>query len=318
MKNSLHLCGMALCLGFALAGCSRETPGIFQGYVEGEFVHVATSGAGRLDTLNVARGDSVAAGDALFTLESENEAAALRQARKQLAAAEALLDDLKTGKRPQELDVIRSQVAQAKADAERSETERVRDEEQFAAGGISQSQLDRTRASAEISAARVRELEGQQAVAELPAREDQIRAQSAQVAAARAACEQAEWRLNQKNVASTVSGRVYDTLYRKGEWVPAGRPVVRLLPPENVKVRFFVPETELGHLAVGQDMALRGDGMQADLPAKVTYVSGEAEYTPPIIYSNERRSKLVFMVEARPVEPSANLHPGMPVQAALR
>ncbi len=318
MKQWICSAGMALCVGLALIGCTRETPGVFQGYVEGEFVHVATSGAGRLDTLNVARGDSVAAGDALFTLESENEAAALRQARKQLAAAEALLDDLKLGKRPQELDVIRSQVAQAKADSERAETERVRDEEQFVAGGISQSQLDRTRASAEISAARVRELEGQQAVAELPAREDQIRAQSAQVAAARAACEQAEWRLNQKSVASTVAGRVFDTLYRKGEWIPAGRPVVRLLPPENVKVRFFVPETELGRLAIGQDVALRCDGADAEIMAKVTYVSGEAEYTPPIIYSNERRSKLVFMVEARPVEPTANLHPGQPVQASLR
>ncbi len=318
MKQRWCVAGWVLGLGVALAGCSRETPGVFQGYVEGEFVTVATSMAGRLDVLAVARGGSVAAGDALFALESENEEAAVRQARKQLAAAEAQLDDLKTGKRPQELDVIRSQVAQAKADAERSETERVRDEEQFAAGGISQSQLDRTRASAEISAARVRELEGQQAVAELPAREDQIRAQSAQVAAARAACEQAEWRLNQKNVASTVSGRVYDTLYRKGEWIPAGRPVVRLLPPENVKVRFFVPETELGHLTVGQDVALRGDGIDAEIMAKVTYVSGEAEYTPPIIYSNERRSKLVFMVEARPVEAGANLHPGQPVQAALR
>ncbi len=305
-------------LGLALAGCTRETPGVFQGYVEGEFVHVATSGAGRLDTLSVARGDSVAAGDALFTLESENEAAALRQARKQLAAAESQLDDLKLGKRPQELDVIRAQQTQAKADAERAESERVRDEAQFVAGGISQAQLDRSRASAEISAARVSELEGQQSVAELPAREDQIRAQSAQVAAARAACEQAEWRLNQKKVASTVTGRVFDTLYREGEWVSAGRPVVRLLPPENVKVRFFVPETELGHLVMGQDVALRCDGAESEIKAKVTYVSGEAEYTPPIIYSNERRSKLVFMIEARPVEPTANLHPGQPVQASLR
>ena len=318
MKRGSEVAGAVLGLGLVLAGCSRETPDVFQGYAEGEFVHVATSVAGRLDVLDVERGGSVSAGDALFALESENEEAAVRQARKQVAAAEALLEDLKQGKRPQELDVVRAQVEQARADAGRAETERVRDEEQFAAGGISQSQLDRTRASAEISAARVRELEGQLTVAELPAREDQIRAQAAQVAAACATCEQAEWRLNQKRVASTVAGRVYDTLYRKGEWVPAGRPVVRLLPPGNVKVRFFVPEPELGRLSIGQDVALRCDGMEADLPAKVTYVSGEAEYTPPIIYSNERRSKLVFMVEARPVEPGANLHPGQPVQAALR
>ena len=318
MKQVCRLAGVVLGMGLALAGCTRETPGIFQGYVEGEFVHVATSGAGRLDTLNVARGDSVVAGDALFALESENEAAALRQARKQLAVAESQLDDMKLGKRPQEVEVIRAQWTQAKADAERAETERVRDEAQFLAGGIAQSQLDRSRASAEISAARVRELEGQVGVAELPAREDQIRAQTAQVAAARAACEQAEWRLNQKKISTTVGGRVFDTLYREGEWVPSGRPVVRLLPPENVKVRFFVPETELGRLSIGQEVALRRDGTEEEIVAKVTYVSGEAEYTPPIIYSNERRSKLVFMIEAKPVSPHSDLHPGQPVQASLR
>ena len=308
----------ALCAVVALAGCSRPPGHTFQGYVEGEFVHVATSGAGRLERLRVAQGDSVAAGTPLFELESENEAAALRQAQGQVAAAEAQLQDLQSGKRPQELEVLRAQLIQADVEAKRAEAERTRDEAQYEAGGIAQAQLDQARAAAEASAARVRELAGQLEVAGLPARAEQIQAQAAQVAAAKAAREQAEWRLRQNSVAASVAGRVFDTLYREGEWVPAGRPVVRLLPPENVKVRFFVPETELGHLTVGQDVALRGDGIDAEIMAKVTYVSGEAEYTPPIIYSNERRSKLVFMVEARPVEAGANLHPGQPVQAALR
>ena len=302
----------------ALTGCSRPASDTFQGYVEGEFVHVATSGAGQLERLLVAQGDRVEAGSPLFVLESENETAALRQAQDQLGVAEAQLKDIQEGKRPQELEVIRAQVAQAEAEAKRAEADRTRDEAQFTAGGISQSQLDQARAAAETSAARVRELSGQLEVAGLPAREDQIRAQAAQVEAAKAAVKQADWRLSEKAINTSVGGLVFDTLYREGEWVAAGRPVVRLLPPENVKVRFFIPETELGRLRIGQELALQCDGCAAEIPAKVTYISAEAEYTPPVIYSNETRSKLVFMVEARPVAEAASLHPGQPVQVSVR
>jgi HlyD family secretion protein len=92
-----------------------------------------------------------------------------------------------------------------------------------------------------------------------------------------------------------------------------------MLPPENVKVRFFVPEPLLGGLSIGQEVVLRRDGAPAEMRAKVTYISAESEYTPPVIYSNETRSKLVFMIEARP-DPAQthNLHPGQPVVVTLR
>ena len=110
-----------------------------------------------------------------------------------------------------------------------------------------------------------------------------------------------------------------DTLYRQGEWVPAGNPVVKLLPPLNVKVRFFVPETIVGGLASGRAVSIHCDGCPADVPATLTYVSNDAEFTPPVIYSNETRSKLVFMIEARPsVENAAKLRPGQPVSVMLQ
>ncbi len=307
-----------LSIAAALAGCSRVPPGTYQGYAEGEYVHVASSEAGRLDQLLAAKGESVAAGAPLFVLESAREAAALRQAKEQLSAAEAQLQDVQAGKRPLELDVIRAQLEQACADAAKSAADRVRDEAQFKGGGIAQAQLDRSRAAAEVSAARVREMERQLDVAGLPARDEQIRAQRAQVEAARAAAEQMEWRLLQKSAAAPVAGLVFDTLYREGEWVPAGRPVVRLLPPANLKIRFFVPETALGSLSVGQSLVIRCDGCAGDIPAVVSYISTEAEYTPPVIYSNETRAKLVFMVEAKPAADGAKLHPGQPVQVSLK
>jgi HlyD family secretion protein len=108
-------------------------------------------------------------------------------------------------------------------------------------------------------------------------------------------------------------------MYREGEWVAAGSPVVRLLPPGNVKLRFFVPETAAGYLKPGRNVSIGCDGCGAGVPAVVSYVSNEPEFTPPIIYSNETRAKLVFLVEARPsVENAARLRPGQPVSVTLQ
>ncbi|WP_455733151.1 HlyD family efflux transporter periplasmic adaptor subunit, partial [Burkholderia stabilis] len=120
-------------------------------------------------------------------------------------------------------------------------------------------------------------------------------------------------------IAAPAAGRVYDTLYRVGEWVQAGNPVVQMLPPQNLKVRFFVPEAAIASLAPGRAVAIRCDGCAADVPARITYVSSEAEYTPPVIYSNESRTKLVFMIEARPaVADAPKLHPGQPVSVSVQ
>lgn len=298
-----------------LSACSKEPPNIWQGYVEGEFVSVASPFAGRLDTLSVQRGQQVASGAPLFVLESDDERAARQQAAEQLRAAEAQLADLKTGKRPVEVDVSRAQLAQAQATAQRSAAQFRRDQAQFTIGGISQAQLDESRATAASDAARVRELQHDIDVARLPGRNDQQAAQAAQVEAARAALVQAEWKLSRKAVSATQAGLVYDTPYRLGEWVPAGSPVVRMLPPGNVKVRFYVPETIVGALKNGQAIQVHCDGCPAPVPANITYVSSEAEYTPPVIYSNETRRKLVFLVEARPSAADApKLRPGQPVE----
>ena len=133
-----------------------------------------------------------------------------------------------------------------------------------------------------------------------------------EVAAAQAALAQAAWRLEQKSVAAPVAGLVQDTFYVEGEWVGAGRPVASLLPPGNVKVRFYVPQTLLGSLQVGRVTEIRCDGCPAPIAAKVSFISSQAEYTPPVLYSKESRSKLVFLVEARP-QGAARLHPGQPV-----
>jgi HlyD family secretion protein len=310
---------LLLILPAALAGCSRDAPSSYQGYVEGEYVYIASPVGGRLDRLAVQRGQTVEGKAALFELESDQEAAAKLQAEEQLKAAESQLADLKAGKRKPEVEVVQAQLTQAIAAEEQAALQLKRDEAQFHAGGIARGQLEDSVSNQAIKAARVRELEGQLEVARLPAREEQIRAQGAQVEAARAAVSQSSWRLDQKRVATVQGGLVADTMYRVGEWVPAGSPVVRLLPPKNLKVRFFVPEPVAGSLKPGNNVAVHCDGCGADVPAVVSYISNDPEYTSPIIYSNETRAKLVFMVEARPsLDNAPRLRPGQPVAVSLR
>jgi len=301
------------------SACSKNTPSTYQGYVEGEFVHVGSGSAGRLQRLLVTRGQAVAANAALFELEAEQEAAALRQADEALRVAEAQLADLGTGKRDSEVAVLRAQLEQAAVAERQSGAQLARDTKQLEIGGISRMQLEASRARHEIEQARVRELEGQLAVAELSARPEQIRAQRSQVAAMRAGADQTRWRLDQKHVVAAQAGVVVDTLFREGEWVPAGAPVVRMLPPANVKVRFFVPQPALELVPVGRPLTIRCDGCAEAVAATVSYASPEPEFTPPIIYSNDTRAKLVFMIEARPAaEGAALLRPGQPVEVALR
>jgi HlyD family secretion protein len=303
----------------ALGACSQHAGNTWQGYVEGEFVYLGSTQSGKLTQLQVARGDQVNADAPVFALESVDETAALQQAQQQLAAARAQLADIQTGKRPPEVDVTKAQLAQAIANARKATLQLTRDEAQYRVGGIPKGQLDDTRAAADAANAQVRELTHEVQVARLPGRSQQLLAQSAQVEAAQAAVAQAQWKLDQKRVNAPAKGRVYDTLYRVGEWVQAGSPVVQMLPPQNVKVRFFVPETVVGSVAPGRALTIHCDGCASDVNAKITYVSSSAEYTPPVIYSNESRAKLVFMVEAHPsVDDAPRLHPGQPVSVTLQ
>jgi HlyD family secretion protein len=309
---------LAALASLALGACDERASDGYQGYVEGEFAYVGAAIGGRLVSLGVRRGDEVAAGATLFTLESDNEAAQRAQAEAELKAAQATLADLRAGKRTPEVNVARSQLGGAQADERKSALRLARDEAQFAIGGISRATLDDSRAAHDADIARVRQLQSEVAVAVLPSRDQQIKAQASQVAAAQAVVDQAAWRERQASVTAAVASRVEDTLYRPGEYVSAGMPIVKLLAKDDVKLRFFVPQARLGALAPGAAVSAQCDGCAAPIAATVSFIAAQAEFTPPVIYSNDTRSKLVFMVEARPApEAAAALHPGQPVVVRL-
>ena len=141
---------------------------------------------------------------------------------------------------------------------------------------------------------------------------------------AQAALREAEARLNsaqtrlaRRKIFSPADGVAHQIYYRPGEIVPAGRPVIALLPPANVKVRFFVPETELARVSLGDSVAVGCDNCPPDLTARISFIARTAEFTPPVIYSLEERAKLVYLVEARPERPQ-DMRIGQPVHVTLR
>ena len=250
-----------------IAGCSPNSSNEFQGYIEGEYVYVASPLGGTLETLAVARGDQVATEQLLFQLERRSEADAARQASNNLAQAKANL---------------------ALSEAQFGRREQLRNDQ----GVISAEELDQARAQRD--------------------------ADQAQVAAQTAALAKADWSFDQKEQFAPTNAFVQDTLYRAGEWVAAGKPVVQLLPPANLKVRFFVPETALPKIQPGQAVSVSFDGGKHGYSATVNYISTDAEFTPPVIYSQENRAKLVYMIEAKfsPAD-ATDLRPGQPVDVQL-
>jgi HlyD family secretion protein len=311
----LTLCLALAVLGFA--GCQRAAPAGWQGYFEGEFVYVASPLAGRLETLAVAKGARVEAGAALFTLERASEMAAQRQAADLLRSAEARLADLRKGSRPSELATLTARVEQARTTAELSRLEFSRQENLFKTQAIAASEFDRARLAHERNLGILEELTAQLETAKLGGRADAIAAAESEDSAAAAAKEKADWSVAQKSQSVPRAGFVFDTLYREGEFVAAGSPVVVLLPPENLKVRFFVPETDLTTLQAGARVRVAITG-RAPVEGRINYLSPQPEYTPPVLYNRENRTKLVFMIEATIDATAArDLHPGQPVDVTL-
>jgi HlyD family secretion protein len=303
------------CAATALLACTsaRDDDAAMSGYAEAELVYVAPSAAGTLQSLAVKRGDRVTRGQLLYALDVDSEAIGRDAARARSEQAAAQAEDLRKGKRPLELQQLDQQLAQAQATLANSVATLASNERLVAQGFVSALTLESLRAARDRDVARVKELQAQRALGGQAARRDEIAAAAAATRGAQADLALAQWREGQKQRTAPADALVFDVMYRVGEWVNAGAPVVALLPPGALKVRFFVPEPALARAAVGSEVMLSCDGCAAGLRARIRWVSPQAEYTPPVIYSNASRSKLVFAVEAMPLDAATALKPGQPV-----
>lgn len=313
LHTLLLACGAVL----LLSGCGPSDKTTYQGYTEGEYVRVAPLAGGIIAAIPVQRGDKVADGALLFQLDQTAEIAAHDQATAQLAQAQAQLDDLSKGLRTSELDQIKAARASAAANAVKAKADLTRASQLFADGHIAKSSLDAAKANSETAAGALREAEARLTTGRMAARSDQIAGAAAAIKAAQAALAQADWRLAQREGYAPNGGVIEDVFYRVGEMATPGAPVVSLLPPANIKLRFFIPEGELGRVHIGDKVALTCDDCAENLTGTIRFIATQAEFTPPVIYSENTKSKLVYMAEAVPDATPEVFHPGQPVNVTL-
>jgi HlyD family secretion protein len=319
-NNAFSLIGYSFLLffGFSSLSVAMAEKLVVQGYIEGKFVRMAPAVSGQIETFLVKEGDKVTAGQDLFTLENKREVALRDAAQAQLAHDQEILENLQKSKRPEEIAASEAALAQAKAALNRSKIFLEREEKLSPTRIISQQQLDDARAAYEEAEAHVNELNANLAIAHLSSRVDEIHAAESTVKASEANLHSQQWPLDQKNVKAPIDGVIFEKIYQRGEWVTAGSPVLTLLPPNDTKVRFFVPQTILANLQLKTKVLVSIDGQKQPIEAVITFISPQAQYTPPFIYSNEQRAKFVYLIEAEPTQKDkAVLHPGQPVDVEL-
>lgn len=304
---------------FLLGGCSNYKQNEFQGYVEGYYTYLSSAISGNLEKLAIDKGDQVKAGDLIYILDQQPEIDQLQQAQSNLIQAKEILSDLQKGSRQTVLAALKAQRQQIETSLELSKKTYYRYKQLRKTDSIDQESLDKAKTQYQNDIRRLQEINANIAEAELGARENQIAAQQAEVQAAQTAVKQAKWALEQKIMHAPKTGKIFDTFFRKGEFVPAGSPIASMLAAENIKIIFFIPETMLFKTTIGQKIEFICDGCKEKYPATIYYISSQAEYTPPIIYSRKTREKLVYRIEAK-IAPqiAAKLHAGQPVDVYLQ
>lgn len=257
------------------AGCDRPADTGWLGYAEGETAMIAAPSAGWLSGLGVKRGDTVTTGQTLFHLDDTEQSSATQQAQAGVASVQA-------------------QIVEAKAALAYAQIDLARQTRLVGEKAAAQQALDLSRQNFKTAQSRLAALEAQ--------------AKQNEAAFTGAAYQQSE-----RSIAARTQGIVQDIFFREGEYVPAMTPVIAVLPPENVFVRFFVPESEFSKIHLGQKVTVSCDGCAADITAAISFIASTEEFTPPVIFSVGNREKLVFKVEAR-ANGGLKLNPGQPVQ----
>ncbi len=306
---------LSLCV--LMSSCGKNPH--YLGYIEAYLIYVAPPVSGQLYDLDVARGAPVKVDQKLYQLDPEPERSYLNQAQYTLAAEQETLSDLENGQRNTILDALRANVLGAEAQLALSKITLDRNQRLYKKEVVSKAALDSAEADYSTRLQEVSQLKSNLAEAELGARQHLIQAQTQKVNAAEAAMKATAWQLSQKTGLASDEGIVFDTFFRPGEFIPAGQPVLAILSPKEIRVLFYVPESNYSHIKLGQTVWFKVDGKTKAKAVTVSFISKEAEYTPPVIYSEESKSKLVYRVEAQlPAAIALTFHPGSPVTVYLQ
>jgi HlyD family secretion protein len=299
--------------------CSENTGQTFPGYVEGEYLYLAAPQAGYLQSLDSRRGERVEAGQTVFEVGADPDYQVLAEAESRAKAAEYKLENLKQPHRQSEIAALEANLQAAQAQQRLTHIQLDQQQALLSKHFVAQIKLDESRAANDQAIAEVAAIKKQIAtLQDSLGRKAEIRSAQADLQAARAAIAQKRWTVDKKTVSAPAAGEINETYYQSGEWVPPGAAVASLLPDSKRRLRFFIPETELARIHIGDSVEGRCDACDRPIAAAIDFIAPEAEYTPPVIYSRGSREKLVFRVEAAVgLDLAGQLRPGLPVDVYL-
>jgi HlyD family secretion protein len=298
------------------SACAAPAP-LAVGYVEGEYALLAPVEVAEVKNVSVRRGDHVAVGETLAALEDSDAKIAVAQAQAALAEADAQLANLQIGKRPEEIAVLKAAVDMARAQQADAQRKVDRLSDLYQKGTATQADFDTAETTLKTAVAQVEQAEANLAVGKLPARPEEIKAAENQVAQANASLDQARWRLAKRVITAPAAGRINDIIRNPGDVAGPQAPVISMLPDGAVKLTLYLPERAISSVKVGTMLDVHCDGCKPGLQARVSYVSPDPEFTPPVIYSLETRQKLVYLIEAKAVGDKTRLQPGQIVDVGM-
>jgi HlyD family secretion protein len=310
-----------LALTTLLVMCRRpaETSDLkVSGTIEVTTVELSFKVSGRLAQRLVDEGEMVSAGQLVARLEDDElkEDKNARTAEKR--AAQAALADLQAGSRREEIAQAEAALARMKADAERLGKDALRSEALFKRDVIPQKDLDAARAGRDASAAAVREAEQHLKLLRVGPRPDVVRQAKSHVEAAEAGLALTETRLSQSMLTTPLAGLVLAKHAEQGEMLAVGAPVVTIGKMDDVWLRAYIPESEMGRVKVGQRARVTMDTWPGrPFEGTVSFISPEAEFTPKNVQTEKERIKLVYRIKITMANPRMELKPGMPADAVI-
>lgn len=301
----------------SICGCHSSNKDHFQGYIEAENTYLASPYSGLLMVLAVHRGDLVKKGQLLFQLDRNPQAIVIDKSQQEIAEAKHVLQDLSNPQRPPEISAIEAQIAQVEANIDLAAV-RVRRYQQLYDRKVgSKDTLDEAVENLKRQKKLKEQYQANLELAKLGSREEQIRAQQRKIASLTAQYEEAKWELDQKQKVAPEAGLIFDTYFTVGEFVAAGQAVLSLISAKHVYATFFVPVETLQRIKLKQQVGLRVDGLKQEGEGIIDYISPEAEYLPPLVYSRDNNDKIVFRIKAR-IPDYLNYKPGLPITVILK
>ena len=288
------------------------------GTIEVTSVALSFKIGGRLTERLVDEGQAVTAGQLIARLEDDELQQERNSRNAEERASKAAVADLEAGSRREEIAQGEAALARIRADGERLSKDAVRAEALFKREVIPQKELEAARAARDASAAAVHEAEQRLKLLKSGPRPDAVRQAQARVEGASAGKALAETRLSQSQLASPLSGLVLTKHAEPGEMLAPGAPVVTVGKMDEVWLRAYIPETELGRVKVGQAARVTVDSWPGrNFDGKISFISSEAEFTPKNVQTARERVKLVYRIKITLANPKMELKPGMPADAAI-